>query len=366
MDQFLLVKMKSADPYQRGVQYGQQAAELITRGIQGYRRHFQQAMGKSWEEIIQKSALYLPILEKEYRQELEEARGIAAGSGVSLEEILALNCRYEILKLKKKPAQPSECTTGAVLSQATVGGGVYMVQNWDYRPWVQEHAVVISIDDCSGTKIVGLAEAGQLVRNGLNNHGVGVCANNLTSIYDTGKVGIPVTFIRRRALNQVSFAEACHVIESAEVGVSCNYLVASNEDLAVDMEVTPEKVFRLLPDKGIVTHANHMVAGAAACTNKGRKFRDGVLRRLLEERSGKLDVSGLMGCLKNHETFPGAPDHYPEADCIEAICSHIPLGDYDQDRVWQTIASAIYDISEGCAYICKGTPCTGEYVRYDL
>jgi isopenicillin-N N-acyltransferase-like protein len=366
MKQFLLVKMKSADPYERGVQYGQQAAELIARGIHGYQRHFQNALGKNWEEITRKSALYRPLLERDFPEELEEARGIAAGSGAALDEILALNCRYEILKLKRKHPQPSECTTGAVLSQATAGGGVYMVQNWDYRPWVMDHSVVISIDNCQGTRIVGMAEAGQLVRNGLNNHGVGVCANNITSVHDTYEVGVPVTFTRRRALNQRSFRDACRVIEEAKVGVSNNYLVASAEDLAVDLEVTPKHIFRLFPERGIVTHANHMVTGAEVCTNKGRKFRDGVLRRLLEERSGKLDVPILMDCLKNHETFPGAPDHYPEADCIEAICSHIPLGDYDQDRVWQTIASAIYDITGGCAYICKGTPCTGEYVRYDV
>ena len=366
MEQFLLVKMKSADPYERGVQYGEQAAELIARGIEGYRRHFRKSMAKSWEEITEKSALYLPLLERDFSQELAEARGIAAGSGRTLEEILALNCRYEILKLKKKLPQPSECTTGAILSQAAAGGRVYMVQNWDYRPWVKDHSVVISIDDCQGTRILGLAEAGQLVRNGLNNHGVGVCANNLTSTYDTGEVGAPVTFIRRRALAQRSFEAARQVIEGTRVGVSCNYLVASAEDLAADLEVTPGRVYCLSPEEGIVTHANHMVAGAEVCTNKGRKFRDGVLRRLLEERRGKLDVPSLMECLKNHETYPGAPDRYPEADSIEAVCTHLPLGEFDQDRVWQTIASAIYDLKGGCAYICKGTPCTGEYIRYDL
>ena len=365
MEKFLLVKMKSADPYERGVQYGEQAGELIARGIRGYQRHFEKCLRKSWEEITAKSALYLPLLEREYPGELAEARGIADGSGRALEEILALNCRYEILKLKKKLRQPEECTTGAVLSGAT-GGGVCLVQNWDYRPWVEDHAVVISIDDCRGTRIVGLSEAGQLVRNGVNNHGVAVCANNLTSIYDTGEVGVPVTFTRRRALEQRSFREARAVIAGAKVGVSCNYLLGSAENLAADLEVTPARVYELLPEGDIITHANHMVAGAEACTNHGRKFRDRVLRRLLEERYGKLDIPALMDCLKNHETYPGAPDHYPEADCIEAVCSHIPLGEPDPDRTWKTIASAIYDVTSGCAYICKGTPCTGEYVRYDL
>ena len=125
-------------------------------------------------------------------------------------------------------------------------------------------------------------------------------------------------------------------------------------------------MFRLDPAGGIVTHANHMVAGAKVCTNQGRKFRDNILRVLLEARRGTIDVPYLMGCMKSHQTIPGSPDTFPESDGIEAVCSHVPLGEYDQDRVWQTIASSIYDLKGGRAYICKGNPCQGEYIEYRL
>lgn len=363
MEQFLMVTVKSPDPFERGRQYGSQAGELIQNGIAGYRRHFQSLLGKSWEDITKKSGYYLPLLERDFPQELEEAQGIAAGSGVTLEEILALNCRYEILKLKKLPAM--ECTTAALLPEAT-GGPVYLVQNWDYRPWVKEHSVVISLDDCQGTRILGITEAGQLLRNGMNDHGVGVCANNLTSTYDTGEVGAPVTFLRRRALSQKSFDAARQVICGAKVGVSCNYLAASARGEAQDLEVTPGGVFRVDPEGGILTHANHMVAGAAACTNKGKKFRDKILRALLEARRGSIDLPYIQGCMSSHQTVPGLPVTFPEADSIEAVCTHVPQGEYDPDRVWQTIASAVYDLTNGVAHICKGNPCHGEYITYRL
>ena len=56
------------------------------------------------------------------------------------------------------------------------------------------------------------------------------------------------------------------------------------------------------------------------------KVSDEVLRRRLEKCSGQLDIYRIQQCLKDHETFPGAPDTYPEGNCIEAVCSHVPMG----------------------------------------
>lgn len=359
---FKCISINSADPYTRGIQYGEQAKELIYRGIEGYQRHFSKTMQMDWNSITTKSSLYLDLLERDFLDELEEARGIADGSGTKLEEILALNCRYEILKHKAQ-----ECTTGVVLPAASADGqSTYLMQNWDYRPWVERHAVVVSIDNGTGLHIVGVTEAGQLVRNGMNNFGIGLCANNLTSVFDTGEVGAPVTFVRRKALNSRSFEEVCENVRNNKRGVSCNFMLASAEGVGVDLEATPGGVFKVFPENNIVTHANHMVAGHAFCTNQGTKFRDEVLRRRLEKCSGQLDIYRIQQCLKDHETFPGAPDTYPEGNCIEAVCSHVPHGDYDEDKVWKTISSSVYDLNGKTAYICKGCPCEGTYISYKV
>lgn len=365
MGEFLCVKIRSADPFERGVQYGAQARDLILLGVQGYRRHFAKTLSASWEEILERSHLYLDLLERDFPDELAEARGIAAGSGVDLDAIMALNCRYEILKLKNLP-QGKECTSAAVLPEATRDGGTFLIKNWDYRPWVEDHAVIVDIDDLNGTRIVGLTEAGQLIRDGMNSHGVSVCGNNLTSVFDTGEVGAPVTFVRRRALTCRSFAQACDVVKNSPRGVSCNILVASAEGRASDLEATPGGVFELEPEDGVVTHANHMVAGAKYCTNHGSKFRDAVLRRRLMARHGELEPESLRACLTDHEMKPGWPTQYPESDCLEAVCSHVPYGDIDVDKVWKTIASSIYDLDNRIAYICKGCPCQGEFLPYPL
>ena len=362
MDTFQLITIKSPEPFIRGLQYGQQAEALIHLGIEGYQRHFSKALDLTWKDITEKSRLYLDLLEREFPEELEEARGIAEGSSVPLEDILALNCRYEILKYR-----PHECTTGAILPVVSADRcSTFLIQNWDYRPWVERHAVVVSIDDEKGTHIVGVTEAGQLVRNGMNSWGVGLCANNLTSVFDTGDVGAPVTFVRRKALNSRSFSQLCSTVRSSRRGVSCNFMLASSDGKAVDLEATPGGVFEVAPSRGLVTHANHMVAGAPYCTNQGTKFRDQILRRVLEKMEGQIDLPAIQAALRDHETFPGAPDTYPEASCIEAVCSHVPHGSYDEDKVWKTISSSIYHLNAGKAYICKGCPCEGTYVPYEV
>ena len=365
MGEFMCINIRSADPFERGAQYGAQARDLIRLGIQGYQRHFAKTLSASWEEILERSRLYLELLERDFPAELAEARGIAAGSGVDLDAIMALNCRYEILKLKNLP-QEKECTSAAVLPEAARGGGTFLIKNWDYRPWVEDHVVIVDIDDLSGTRVVGLTEAGQLIRDGMNSHGVSVCGNNLTSVFDTGEVGAPVTFVRRKALSCRNFAQAYDVVKNSPRGVSCNILVASAEGRAVDLEATPGGVFELEPERGIVTHANHMVAGAEYCTNHGSKFRDAVLRRRLLARYGELDLETLRDSLTDHEMKPGWPTRYPESDCLEAVCSHVPYGDIDVDKVWKTIASSIYALDSRTAYICKGCPCQGQFTAYSL
>ena len=47
---------------------------------------------------------------------------------------------------------------------------------------------------------IGITEAGQMVRDGMNSYGVAICNNNLQSVEDYPGSGIPATFLRRRVL----------------------------------------------------------------------------------------------------------------------------------------------------------------------
>ena len=88
--------------------------------------------------------------------------------------------------------------------------------------------MIVHIDEMNGMRIMGLAEAGQVIRNGFNTYGIGLCANNLQSIYDSRGVGIPVTILRRKVLSCKTYDEAKELLKNAKRSVSCNFMLASS------------------------------------------------------------------------------------------------------------------------------------------
>ena len=80
MGRFKEIIIEAAAPYERGVQYGEQAREEITLCIERYKEHFA-AMGRmSWEEARSRVTPIRQLLLKDYQDCLAEVEGIAKGS----------------------------------------------------------------------------------------------------------------------------------------------------------------------------------------------------------------------------------------------------------------------------------------------
>lgn len=346
---FQVVKLTADTPFERGVQYGEQAKEKIIAGVDSYREIFRQTMDSSWESIKKYTRHFIEYLEKELPDILMEAKGIAKGAEVDLEDIMVLNCRYEITKFPFIP----ECTTCAVLPEAAEGNKTYLVKNWDYRAGIIDNIVILHIENSNGTEIIGLAEAGQLIREGFNSNGVGIVNNALKSKNDNTKIGIPVTFLRRRVLDSKTYAEAKEYIENAKREVSNNILIASKDGEALDMEVHPLGVEKIEPVKGIITHANHFVAKREI--NDGEESpRDERLKALLMKHHGCINVDIIKQALADHENYP------------KAICRHPADASLPLFRRSMTVAAMIVDFEESTVHICAGPPCEGEFKAFKL
>ena len=346
-----LIELTAEDPFERGVQYGQQAAERIDICVEYYKKSFAK-QGFTWEKAQEYAMGYVPIIEESMPEILEEAKGVAQGCGKNLGEIMAVNCRYEISKMPK----PEECTTAAVLPEASRGGKTYAVKNWDYNQGIIPHVVLLRIRT-KEYSMVAWAEAGQMPREGANSYGVSIVNNGITSIYDHYGAGLPVTFLRRRVLASKSFEEAAEWVRTFRRCVSNNVMLVGKKGQVLDFEVQPDKMDQVYSQGGILTHANHFVVDQAAdAYPKRAKVRDKRLMELLAKRRGDIDVPYIMECMKDHEYWP------------KAICSHPTFeGDertYIPDGI--TVASMIVDFEEGTVYICSGPPCSNEYIAYKL
>lgn len=349
MRTFQLIKVKAHTPFERGFQYGEQAREKIMAEIEDYRVLFGETSNMSWEEIKGYALEYIPLAEKMVPDVMEEARGISEGAGASIADIMVLNTRYEITKFPK----PNECTSFSVLPQASREKRTYVGQNWDYRAGILDNIVMVHIEEPDGMRIFGLAEAGQVIRNGFNSLGIGLCANNLQSINDTWGIGIPVTFLRRKVLSSKSFNEAYKLLKEAPRTVSCNFMLASAEGKAVDLETNPLGTDSIEPVEGIITHANHFTVKQDINSNE-LSPRGSRLYELLKEKHGEIDIAHIKKCLSDHENYP------------KALCRHPSDVSIRLGRRGITVAGVIYDLKESTAYVCAGPPCEGEFIAYKL
>ena len=173
-----LIEITAETPYERGIQYGRQAADRIAICVEYYKKSFKK-QGFAWEQAKEYAMGFLKIVEEITPELVLEAKGIADGSGKTLEEIMAVNCRYEISKLPK----PEECTTAAVLPEAARNGKTFAVKNWDFNAGVIPHLVLLHIRT-KEYSVIGWAEAGQMLREGFNSCGIAIINNGLQSIHD--------------------------------------------------------------------------------------------------------------------------------------------------------------------------------------
>lgn len=82
------------------------------------------------------------------------------------------------------------------------------------------------------------------------------CTNHLFSGVTEGKV--PISYMRHELLHKSTLIEAMNYLDSIARRTSVNFLISDGQDV-VDLEVSPEAVKIISPEKGFVAHTNHRV-----------------------------------------------------------------------------------------------------------
>ncbi|MBQ8089108.1 MAG: acyl-CoA--6-aminopenicillanic acid acyltransferase, partial [Pyramidobacter sp.] len=199
-----------------------------------------------------------------------------------------------------------------------------------------------------------LSEPAQLIRNGMNSHGLSLNCATLLSTLDRRGVCVPTNFMRRRLLQCRTFDEAAALVRSFKANVSLNYVLTGREGRALAFETNPGGHFEIWPTRGIITKGNDFVCDPSidrfvpASKDMPRHFRGQRLGELFKKRVGAIDVPYVKECLRDHYGYPGS------------VCTHLT------ERGLITIASMIYVLDEGYAWMSWGNPCENEYEVYKL
>jgi isopenicillin-N N-acyltransferase like protein len=345
-------------PIEVGRAHGRMFGEEVLGSIGVYRRKFDE-IGIGWEralQIAQRAGDYLRDLDAPLVEELD---GIAEGAEVDPREILTINIRTGLTRMMEVAAdEDHECTTTAVLPEATADGHTLVGQNWDQRGECQPNTVIIEQHVPGQPALLFVTEAGILFRHGMNDAGIGIAGNALRTDRETSAdQGAPSPVPRRRALRFTNLADAQRAIDETPRSHSGNHLLADAAGAAVDIEAVPGQTFAVHPENGIVVHSNHFLNPEAqeVLVDRGRKthpdtlFRDCRVRDALNERRGSITVADVQQALKDHDGYP------------VSVCRH---PDPNSSAIGYTLVSTVMDLTERRMWTAPGPACVGTYTEY--
>lgn len=354
----------SGTPSERGRAYGEQARERIGLSISLYASQLEK-FGFAREEISRFSGLFLPRLREWAPDLVEEMEGIAAGANVELTSILMVNARTEVLQLARREKgiaddEPDGCTGAVILPDATRDGRLIHGQNWDWRAECAETSIVLRIKRDDGPDLLTFTEAGGLARSGFNAAGIGITANYLESDRDYREIGIPLPFIRRRALEAAHFADAVRVVAITPKSGSNNMILSTAEGFAVDLECAPDEAFSIYPDNDLIVHANHWQSTVALSKLRetGVKdvpdsfYRDYRVKRRLMKSQGNITVADLKDALFDEFAWP------------LSVCR--PPIRKEGGNISATVAMIIFEPAAGFMEIAPLPAECRDFTRYDL
>jgi isopenicillin-N N-acyltransferase-like protein len=304
----------SGSPYERGVQYGRQAGDEIARAVAHYSRQIK-SNNVSDDGLADVVRAYLPIIENFNHAYVVEMRGIAAGAGVSFEQIVLVNARTELVQFALRPAlldSMDGCTGVVVQPEVTRAGQLIHAHNWDWQIECADASVILRIRNEDGPDILTFTEAGGLARFGFNAHGICITGNGLECERDFQRPGVPLALIRRKVLEQSNLALALRAAYVTPKSGSNNILISHGPSgLVYDFECAPDETFMVEPRDGVLTHANHWQSPIALTKLRetgladapSSFYRDRRAREALAAKAGDVtieDVTAVM--LDNFES----------------------------------------------------------------
>jgi len=352
-----------------GEAHGKAAAVLVKRNVDFYVPWLATAAGLTPKELLLEAARFRPVLARHIPDQLEEIKGIARGSGRTVNEILAVNARTDLLvvgrrkrKTKKSKATPG-CTAAALFHRNPKGGAwqAALGQTWDWTPKLRGNQILLRARPKNDPVLTTFTEAGMLAKIGMNQHRLGVCLNFLAHPSDdpNGPVGIPVHCLLRVVLQNKTLGDALMQVFTLPRCASACFTIAQHTGKgaphAVSLEITPSAVGHLtgvrLPTGAVVVHTNHFVTPALSLTTRGKegassltRFREALAGARKLERKVPHPASRLRKIFASRAGLPYCISRSGEGG------SH-------------TLAGVVMDLVQNEMWLAKGAPHAGTWIK---
>lgn len=339
-------------PFDRGLYYGKECSQAIRCSMNSYARRFN-GVGLTWKQAREVAKSFIPEIEKADVDYIEEMKGIAQGAEVDFEDILAINCRTELIYA---PVAPQECTAFSLIPPATADAKVLAGQNWDYTRSQREALVVLRYPAQDGKPaIIFFAEAGMIGGKGMNSAGLGLTLNALQT--SEGGKGLPLHVRMRRILEQNNMEAGFGVAASMPHPSPANLILTHKDGIALDVELDPSGFDVIQPQKGRIFHTNHFL-GHKFCHRVRQQANTYIRLQRMETLLGACDdvsIDDVKKALSDHAGYPFS------------ICEHVhPDRPGELMHQGATNHALIMDLSTGEAHFALGNPCESQYITFTL
>ena len=295
---------------ERGRAHGAGLGTQVTAGVEQYLRRFQHFAGLDRSAAHLAAARFIEPIRAYDPEILEEMEGIAEGAQLEFSDVLAMNCRSELMFGTRAPA---ECSSFALQPSITATGHTYVGQNWDWGTEIIDTIAIVAIrQEPAKPDILLLDEAGVVGRMGLNSSGIGLCTNTLLA-EQSSPTGVPYNVLLRGVLNTRRLDDAIGALIRPERAISSNHLIGDARGQTIDIEVTPEEFDSIPPRGGIITHGNHFAGPRIRAVDSGvtrwpdSLYRECRLRDSFERTGEGIRVNDMMAALRDEFGAPLTP-----------------------------------------------------------
>jgi predicted choloylglycine hydrolase len=336
-------------PRQLGQAHGEDARELIARGLEAWSGVIGRQTGMpaaAYVESFLRATDFVPAIGEFTPALLEEVRGIAEGAAQPFDAIFAYQLideewAYRARLVRGGRGQAEACSAAGVLR---ADGTAVAGQNMDLPSHYDGTQVLLRTRTRDGADVMVFTPAGVIGTTGLNQHGVGVCVNTLSELRHSS-TGLPVAFVMRGALAQRSARDAAGLLRTVPHATGQNYIVA-DAGRVEDYECSPGEVAEVPADGAQVLHTNHVLMSGDIDREVTPESRSTTVQRLDALRS---ELSDLR-------------DGATAADLRRVLATR-PVC-VVRGSEWMTLGSVVMELGrEPVVHVALGPPADTQYSR---
>jgi len=238
-----------------------------------------------------------------------EMVSMATNAGITPAEAVVVGGFTDLIDLVRAAGEPGveedDCT-GLIDAENRL-----IAQTWDMHASAGEYVYLFDIRPDNRLRAIVQSTAGCIGQIGINEAGIAIGINNLTSI---GRPGVTWPFVVRKVLETSELDDAVKVVLDANLAGGHNFMLMDRDGVGCNIEAMPgsRRVTRV--DSGSFVHTNH-------CLDMGTRAEEGLRNPLSEASSdsrlelGKALASNLDSFFADPEINRGAKTPHDVATC---------------------------------------------------